>query len=706
MPRKRSVEIPIRAKNLAKKAFKAVGTDVEVLGKQVQQFNAIGAKIKNVGSQISQAGRQITLFAGIAAAAIGGVSREAANFETNMARVATLIGGDVTRTIEQFGPDVRRIAIQTSTGTQEVAAGLFDIISAGVPAAKAIKVLEVAAVGARGGFTDVRTAAGGILAIMNSYNMASEDALRIAELFALANEKGITTFGALGNSIGRVASTAANFGVKAEELIGGVAAITATSKKSTDEAVTGIRALITAITGATDDQKEWLDTMQAGVPAAERLELSIAGLQKVGLLEWLNRAIKLTGGNATALDMLIGQNVRAKAALFDLVAGQDKFNETVGLMIKEGPKGVRTIRNFEGVAQTAEFVWKQLRLQIRDLAIDLGHAFLPTLVEVFRKVKPVVASITDWIKRNRALVGVLAKVAIGGTALLAVAGPVLVVLGGIVTAIVSIVAAGPVLVIILKGLAAIAAAVATLKIVHEVGKRLADSFDLLDTRFGRIVKKVFIFGLYSIPILGQIIAGIRAMLKLLGTLGKKIMPDVAVGVEGKPMKDLAAQLRTAAEELEKGMTKTHTKGEDARTKATLDAIQKRLAAFKKAAKETKSRGADLLELSREQWERLRGRYWLNQAELNDILAGSGGRGFATDTIVRSLTTGKKVQGAGGQVVQIDQLVLPDVTDTEQFASSLFDFTQANNFGFAAAEAGVSAISGVPARNTGGAGGSF
>lgn len=680
MPRKRAVEIPIIAKNLAKKGLKAVGADVDALGKKVKQFNLIGKKIKAIGESIGRVGRKVTIAAGIMTAAIAVPSKAFATFETGIARVSSLIGGDVRQTYEQFADQVMALGSAAGTSTKELNEGLFDIISAGVPAAEAMKFLEVATKGAVGGFTDVKTAAGGMLAIMNSYKKSADDALGIAELFAIANEKGVTTFGALGDTIGRVASTASNFGVSAEELLGGVAAITATSKKSTDEAVTGIRALIIAITNAQDSQIAWLDEMQKGVPVADRLELSIEGLQKTGLQEWLNRAIKLTGGYAPAMDKLIGSNVRAKGAVFDLVAGQEKFNETVDLMVKDGPNGVRTLRNYEGRMGTLEMQFKQGRQEVMNMFIALGRELKPALLDVFNFIKPIIRATTDWIKANRGLVSGIGKIVVIGTAVAAVVGPLLIAVGGMVSAAGVVTTIIPLLPVIGKAIFLIVGTVSALMVVWDLIKLIGSGLKAIGD---------FFFSPKAVPLYAQ--------------------------VKGMDEKDLAgmgfeanseASIVPAAAKAESKITDIHNKEEKKRTKGTLDAIKKRLAAFKNAGSGSGTGAAGIIELGKEQFDKIRDQFWLDSGSLNSLLAASGGQGFAKTAIVKSVTSGKKAQEKEGGMINVENLYLPDVFSGQDFANNLFDFSRGNNYGFQAEGGDATALSGLPVRNTGGSGGSW
>jgi TP901 family phage tail tape measure protein len=110
------------------------------------------------------------------------------------------------------------MSIQFGEGTGTLAKGLYDILSASIPAEKALYVLSVSAKAARAGLTDTGVAADAITTILNAYGLSAEKAGDVSDWLFSVVKKGKLTFAELAPSIGMVATTASSAGVDLNEL--------------------------------------------------------------------------------------------------------------------------------------------------------------------------------------------------------------------------------------------------------------------------------------------------------------------------------------------------------------------------------------------------------------------------------------------------------------------------------------------------------
>src|SRR5207248_1264958 len=95
------------------------------------------------------------------------------DFDKEMRGVSSLLVGTDRTADQSFGnmsKAIRQLAVDLGVDAKGAATGLYETISAGVPAGKqAMDVLAVATKGAVAGFTEIETAIDGLTSILNAY---------------------------------------------------------------------------------------------------------------------------------------------------------------------------------------------------------------------------------------------------------------------------------------------------------------------------------------------------------------------------------------------------------------------------------------------------------------------------------------------------------------------------------------------------------
>lgn len=149
----------------------------------------------------------------------------ASQFQRSLAAISTIapqadlaaLGDSVRALTREFGGDAARNA-----------AALYEIIAAGVEdTTQALQILRVANQLAIGGLADTEVAASGLVATLNAYGLAADQATRVSDAFFVSAAAGNTTIEELSQSIGGVAPLAASVGVSIEQLTSAVGALTA-----------------------------------------------------------------------------------------------------------------------------------------------------------------------------------------------------------------------------------------------------------------------------------------------------------------------------------------------------------------------------------------------------------------------------------------------------------------------------------------------
>ncbi len=181
--------------------------------------------------------------AGIAGIEVFG--RRPAEFEEGIARVGTL-GTEARNALAGFRDEVLRIGAESGTAFEELNAGLFNAISAGVEASDAIGLLETANRLAIAGSSDLGVTVSGLTTVLQTYRGQITTADEAARQLFATQVVGKTTLQEVSSAIGTVAGQASEAGIEFEELSASIALLTREGLEA-NRATTAIRASINAI---------------------------------------------------------------------------------------------------------------------------------------------------------------------------------------------------------------------------------------------------------------------------------------------------------------------------------------------------------------------------------------------------------------------------------------------------------------------------
>ena len=292
----------------------------------------------------------------------------AAKFEKGMKEVSTLV--DTQRVdMKKLSLQVMGLSSAYGENTGGLTKALYQTISAGVDAEKAISFLDVATKAAIGGVTDTATAVDGLTSILNAYGWEAGRAEEASDILFTTVKKGKTTLAELSPVIGQVAPLASAAGVSMQEMSSALAAMTLSGLQTT-EAGTALRGLLNSLLKPTDDAKE----------AAEELGIAwgIQGLQAHagGLKGFLEDVQKATGGNAETLSRLVPE-VRGLNAVLQLTGNQaDAFAQTLTDM--ETAAGATT-EAAEKMKDSLTFEWNKFIANVSNAAMAIGSVLIPAI---------------------------------------------------------------------------------------------------------------------------------------------------------------------------------------------------------------------------------------------------------------------------------------------------------------------------------------
>ncbi len=381
-------------------------------------------KLKAFSSMVSDLGQRLTRLAALMSAPFAAGVKVYADFEQHLANVATMLERPEEH-LPRFREEIRRMAADFGESTEALAGGLYDILSASVPAEKALMVLAVSAKAAKAGLTDTATAADAITTVLNAYGLEAERAADVSDLLFGVVKRGKTTFGRLAPTIGNIATLASTAGVSLEELGAGIALLTRNGIK-TEEAITALTAIIST----------FLKPSAEGAELAEQLglQLNTATLQAEGMVGVFRRIAELP---PDALAQLF-PNVRALKGVLPALQDIEGFAGDIDALRN---RAGTTEDAYAKMTSTLAHGFAQLRESALGVLNVLGEAIAEPVAAAAAAIKRYLTLIRDWIAQNQELVRTIFTV-IG-------------IVGAVGVALIAVGAAGQAMAFIFGGIAAI-----------------------------------------------------------------------------------------------------------------------------------------------------------------------------------------------------------------------------------------------------------
>jgi len=310
-------------------ATKAGGAYIEIRAEDAhldRDLNKAQTKIGVAAGKMQ--GRVQTAFKLMAVAAVASTAMilktsisQFAAFEKEMANVSTLVD---TNVVSMKALQKELLALPASLGSAtELTKGLYQALSAGVDAAKAVEFVGIAAKAAKAGLSDTFTAVDAGTTILNAFGMATKDATFVYDLMFKTVKEGKTTFSELASAVGKISPIASAAGVSVTEMHAALATLTKGGFKTTEASARLATALGTIIKPSAEAQKL---TQKLG------LEFNATALRTKGLHGFLQEVAKATGGNVEQMALLFG-GMESLSVMLALAGKQsEEFTRILGGM--------------------------------------------------------------------------------------------------------------------------------------------------------------------------------------------------------------------------------------------------------------------------------------------------------------------------------------------------------------------------------------
>lgn len=403
----KSVEFQIKIKSL----------DGGVLNKLTVEATGLEDILTEVGDAASRSGKQLREMAEkslvLESASksleklsdmISGLAAPFDSFETAM-RAANTMAGKSGEEYEALTDHIVELSKTIPLAREELANGLYQVVSNGVPEDNWIEFLEKSSRSAVGGIADLGQTVTVTSTLIKNYGLSWDQAGAIQDKIQMTAKNGVTSFEQMGQALPRVSGSASQLGVTMDELMA-VFATTTGVTGNTAEVATQLSAVLNALIKPSAEATKAANEMGIGFNAAS--VRAAGGLENflLGLDASINEYAAKTGQlSETIYGQLFG-SAEALRILGSLTGEQkEKFSQNISDMANSAGE---IDGAFENVASTGESLNQVLKNQVYSM-MDWAGALVSTS-----------APYMEWIANSGA--AVLGLVQLSGSIKTVIAG--------------------------------------------------------------------------------------------------------------------------------------------------------------------------------------------------------------------------------------------------------------------------------------------
>lgn len=369
-----TLEVIISARDKASGPINKVSGSLRGLSASAGQ---VGRGVGKVGLGLARIG---TIAATTFAAGIATAAKIASDFESQL-NVINTIARENEAGLGAIGEGIRKIARDTGAPLEDLTAGYYDLLSAGIKVADAQAVLTTAQKFGVGALATTNEAVNLLTTALNAYSLDASQAGTVADQFAKAVELGAVHADEIAASFANVAPIASQFGIGLDEVAAAYGNLTLQGTAASEVSTQMARAIIELNKPSADLLKLQKKTKKvyADVAAEKGLHVALQELRddaakaKVpfqdlfGRIEALKFAYQVTGDKGAGF-----------AATLDKV---QHSAGTVNDQFAERTKGLN-------------YQLGRLKSNLIDAAITVGEGLTPALARLADKV-------TAFVEANR-----------------------------------------------------------------------------------------------------------------------------------------------------------------------------------------------------------------------------------------------------------------------------------------------------------------
>lgn len=358
------------------RAFNESAAAVKTLinaGKAMQNaFSNAVAHVVNDMQRIIGAAKKVALGVGVGFATSAFLVHKSLgnfkDFESTMANVSTVMG-DTTVTLGHMSNAVMKMTGDFPQTAEELAAGLYEVNSAGFQADDALKVLGDTARFSSAGLVDMATSVRGTASILNAYNLGAKDAAHVTDVMFKAVEVGQMNATEFANQIGDWASSASALKIPFETAAAAMAVLTTKGALLAPQAATSLAGVFRALISPSKEMGEAIK--RAGFESGKAM------LEHMGLAKTLGTLWENSQKNETVFHQLFQDQEGFKGALSLTNAGYEMLIQTQEQFNNRTETNGTTAAAFAKQMDTMTAKGKLFANETRRMGYEIGQLVVP-----------------------------------------------------------------------------------------------------------------------------------------------------------------------------------------------------------------------------------------------------------------------------------------------------------------------------------------
>lgn len=431
-------------------------------------LRALGEKFKKIGDQITKAGEAMSKY--ITAPIVGGLAasaKSALSYGDAIAKMST-IADESQVPVEQLKKQILQLSNETGKGSTELAEAAYQALSASVDTKDVMSFLDDATGLAKAGFLETADAVDVLTTIINAYGYSASDANMIANQLIQTQNDGKTTVNELAQAMGQVIPTASALNIPLEQLNAAYVSLTKQGI-NTANSTTYLNGMFTELADGGSTVSEILQN-KTGKTFGQLMK---EGYTLGDVMQILNDSVN---GDSEAFLNLWGNTRAGKGALALLNGGVEEFNA-------EALQMTNSTGNIEEALDKLSTPGAKARKALNSLVnagIQIGDVLAPY-------IEKAVTFIQGLLDKFNELSPTTQKIIVAVAAVAAAIGPLLVVIGTLISSIGSIMIMGPVLLGMLSGIApVILIVIGVITLLVAVGVTLYKNWDTIKQYAGML----------------------------------------------------------------------------------------------------------------------------------------------------------------------------------------------------------------------------
>ncbi|WP_051372998.1 phage tail tape measure protein [Clostridium sp. Ade.TY] len=383
-------------------------------------FTGLGNKMNNVADRMGETGKKMSLGVTVPLVALGKkIYDVGATFDSKMRRVQA-VAGATTPQLKQLTDQAMDLGAKTIFSASQVADGMENLASAGLNTNQIIEAMPGVLDGAAASGEDLASTCAIVTGAMNSFGFAAKDTGHISDVMAKSANDTNASVASLGESL-KYCGTPAHVAKQSFEEVTAALGVMANRQIMGSQAGTTLRGMFTRLS---NPSREATKAMK---------EYGFNAYDAHGKMLPLNKIIdNLSKSTANLTD-------KQKQQFIAQVFGQEAMSGTMALMA-EGGESIRKLtkgyKECNGEAKrTADIANKGVKASVENMKGSLENA----AISIIQNCAPAISFFADKLGALAEAFGNLPpgvqQFIAGSLAILAVVGPVLIILSKLITSV-------------------------------------------------------------------------------------------------------------------------------------------------------------------------------------------------------------------------------------------------------------------------------